>query len=191
MELKKLSFEEVADIYDSRMKADFPDDERRPLRHIGKMWENGEYEGYGLFSRDGLLAYALLICEAYRGRTCYLVDYIAVDEKRRGSGIGTVLLRKLADALPDAGCIFGEVENPDYAKTPEEKADMERRIRFYTRNGIHDTGVSEWLYHVEYRLMELPVAGIHTKEEMIRIADHVYRKMAPPHLVDKWVRFHE
>ena len=113
-----------------------------------------------------------------------------MDKGRRGSGIGTCLLRELAEVLKGAGCVFVEVENPDYAGTLEKKEEMERRLLFYQRNGFRDTGAGEWLYYVEYTLLELPLSGAHTRDEIFEIAEYFYRKMLPAHLVDRYLRIH-
>ena len=190
MELRELSLQEMKDIYEERMREDFPDNERRPFSSIRSLYGKKEYEGLGLFDQEALAAYAFLIREAYQGRISYLIDYIAVDRQRRGRGIGTVLMKELSRRLSHAGCVIVEVENPDYADTPEEKEERERRIRFYERCGMRDTGASEWLYYVEYRLLELPTGRLHTKEEIYDAADYFYRRMLPPHLVDKYLHLH-
>ena len=190
MEMKKLSLDQMREIYDLRMTEDFPDNERRPFSGIVSLFGRGEYEGWGLYEEEALLAYAFLVREIWQGKPCYLVDYIAVDRERRGSGIGACLLKELKEVLAGAGCVFGEVENPDYAKTPEEKEEMERRIRFYLGNGFRDTGACEWLYHVEYMLLELPLSGDHTRDEIFDTAEFFYRKMLPAHLVDRYLRLH-
>lgn len=190
MEMKKLSLDQMREIYDLRMREDFPDNERRPFSGIVSLFERGEYEGWGLYEEEALLAYAFLVREIWRGKPCCLIDYFAVDKGRRGSGIGTCLLRELAAALKGADCVFVEVENPDYAGTLEEKEEMERRLRFYRRNGFRDTGAGEWLYYVEYTLLELPLSGTHTREEIFDIAEYFYRKMLPAHLVDRYLRLH-
>ncbi|MBQ1922882.1 MAG: GNAT family N-acetyltransferase [Lachnospiraceae bacterium] len=190
MEMRKLPLDEMREIYDLRMREDFPDNERRPFSGIAVLYEKGEYEGWGLCEGKDLLAYAFLVKEIWQGKPCCLVDYIAVDRDRRGEGIGTCLLKELKKALAGADCVIGEVENPDYARTPEEKAEMERRLRFYLRNGLRDTGACEWLYHVEYRLLELPLSGEHTRDEIFDIAEYFYRRMLPDHLVDRYLRIH-
>ena len=190
MEIRKLSLEQMREIYDLKMTEDFPDNERRPFSGIAALFKKGEYEGWGLYEEEALLAYAFLVREIWRDKPCCLMDYIAVGRERRGSGIGTCLLRELAGALKGAGCVFTEVENPDYAKSPEEKEEMERRLRFYLGNGFRDTGAGEWLYHVEYRLLELPLSWAHTREEILDAAEYFYRRMLPAHLVDRYLILH-
>lgn len=201
MKLRELTLDQIGVLYKTRLEKDFPPLERRPLSYIRKMYEKGEYEGLALVDEGGtdkaesfdvvnVLAYIFLIREEPFGKPMYLVDYIAVDREKRGLGLGTILLKKLSEYLAGAECVFGEVENPDYAESPEEKEEMERRIRFYLRSGIRDTGASVLLYHVEYRFLEATAGRQHTREEILDIAEYFYRRMLPPHLFDRWVLLH-
>ena len=112
MEMKKLSLDQMREIYDLRMREDFPDNERRPFSGIAALFERGEYEGWGLYEEEALLAYAFLVREIWQEKACCLIDYIAVDRDRRGEGIGTCLLKELKKALAGADCVIGELELP-------------------------------------------------------------------------------
>ncbi len=160
--IKKLTKEDLASIY-PYMEQDFPDNERKPLRMIEESFDSGFMNGYGLYSEkdDSLLSYALFVCIG----DVYLFDYLAVLEEYRDQGIGSIFLKMLRKELMHLECVIGEVENPDYCTDPAEKAVMERRLEFYRRNGVRDTGASGCVYGVEYRFVELSDVGEHTAEE--------------------------
>ena len=58
--------------------------------------------------------------------------------------------------LADADAVLLEVDEPDAAVTPEELDTRNRRLAFYLRNGLHDSGVRADVYGVTYRLLTLP-----------------------------------
>lgn len=71
------------------------------------------------------------------GRVGYAI-YLAVDEKRRGSGIGSLFFREIADRMraeqPPLRAMLFEVEDPDHCAS-EGRRFAERRIEFYRRHG--------------------------------------------------------
>lgn len=162
--IRKLMKEDLREIY-LHMEQDFPANERKPLRLIEESFDTGFMEGYGFFRTEQetsvLLAYALFVSI----RDVLLFDYYAVIPECREKGVGSYFLNELKEKLADKECVIGEVENPDYCEDPDERRVMERRIDFYLRNGLRDTGASGKVYGVEYRFLEMELGGTHSKEE--------------------------
>ncbi|WP_130838415.1 GNAT family N-acetyltransferase [Lachnoclostridium sp. Marseille-P6806] len=183
--------EEVREVYRRCMTADFPDNERKPLGRIETALREGRYLCYGCFWKDELCGYAFFAYLPGKQGREYLLDYLAVLKNKRGKGVGSNFLRALERSLPDAACVIGEVENPDYAGSKAERERRERRIRFYRRSGIEDTGVTVRLFGVEYRVLEQPVRARHEAAEIREIYDRLYRSILPAELYSSKVLIHQ
>ncbi len=182
----ELTTEDVKRIY-PRMMQDFPDNERKSLKMMLDMFAAGTMCGFGWFDgeggketaqreasqREAPAAYAFFVV---LGRNC-LFDYLAVASDRRGEGVGSAFFEALRSKWRERGisCVVGEVENPDYAQDEAERAVRERRIAFYRRLGVVDTGVTGCVYGAEYRFLEVPVGVPHTAEEIREIMRSFYR----------------
>ena len=75
---------------------------------------------------------------------CAFVRYFAVDESRRGRGLGGRLMRGLVEALEERGsrAVLLDVEDPD--ADPEHREEGLRRIAFYERQGLVLLPVAEY-----------------------------------------------
>ena len=121
---------------------------------------------------DELLAYAFFVHLPENGEEHYLLDYYAVEKGRRGTGIGSLFLKMLSsDQLKDADCVLLEVEDPECAE--EERETRERRLRFYLRNGMMDTGVKAAVFGADFMILRMPVGK--TDEDFREIYQNVYR----------------
>ena len=192
MVVRELQIDEVREVYRKYLTEDFPPDELRPLYMIEEAMQEKRYTCFGCFDEDGaFVGYAFFASrETDRGKD-YLFDYLAVVREKRDKGIGTAFFGGLYEALKDAASVVGEVENPDYAESEEERAYREWRIKFYLRNGLLDTGVTVLLYGVEYRVMEMPVNGAHTAEEVREIYSGLYQSILPPKMFEEIFLLHE
>lgn len=107
----------------------FPASERKPFSMIVSMHRRGKTDVWCFF-RDGRFAgFAATI----NGDGLILIDYLAVEERLRGQGIGTQALEALCAAYPGCG-LFVEIESPY-----EQSADRAARVRrkaFYGRCGF-------------------------------------------------------
>ena len=65
-----------------------------------------------------------------------------------------------------AKSIIGEVENPEFAKSEEDRRIQTRRFEFYMRNGFRDTGVRAACFGVPYIIIEMGQGPAHTAEEI-------------------------
>lgn len=174
MDIQELDRTRIEEIYETHMKNDFPADELKPLSAIFRMLEQGIYKSYGLYEGDTLQAYAYFVIPG--GGNFKMIDYYAVCEGGRGTGIGSSFIRELAGLEGEHGIIV-EVEEPDTAENYEERLLRERRIQFYYRNGFRDTLIGSRLFGVTYRVLILekgmPLSRQDVKDGMLNI----YRKM--------------
>jgi hypothetical protein len=168
-------FSVIEALYRNRLKRDFARNERKPLAAIRRMWDGDAYDCYGLFSAEALLGYAFFV---RIGRN-YLFDYLAIEAGRRDEGLGSVFLRQLAACLTEADCVVGEVEDPDKAETPEERALRERRLAFYVRAGYRRTALASRVFGADYRILEVPVGRDHSAEELLAVYAGLYQSILP------------
>ncbi len=156
---KTLNSTQIEYIYNTFMVNDFPPDELKPLNLLLKMVENGLCTYYALFSGEEVLSYfGLCVKDGYA-----LVDYLAVNPKYRGAGIGTKTLTYLKQAAKD-NIILVECEDTAAASTPAELNTRIRRIAFYERAGFKLRGVKSKLFGVDYLLLTYPEKANNPKE---------------------------
>ena len=177
MEIIRLSRQQIDDIYNERLKEDFPMKERRPLRMIHKALDKSEYECFGLGDQGEICGYAFFV----KHNQDYLFDYLAIDKTRRDGGLGTIFLKLLKEELSDARSVVGEVEDPDTADTEDERAYRMKRLSFYLKNACRDTGVKADAFGVRYRIIEiiLSEADEHDEDMIREIYANHYRTMLP------------
>lgn len=168
-------FAQIAQLYRDRMKKDFARNERKPLSAIRRAWKQGVYDCYGLMDGNEMLGYAFFVRQGEN----LLFDYLAIAEQHRSEGLGSIFLQQLADCLQTAGCVVGEVEDPDKAKDEEARRLRERRMQFYLRNGYRKTDVTSSVFGVDYRILEVPTGTTHTAEEIQTIYTELYRSILP------------
>lgn len=180
MEIRELSLQEMEKLYGERMEADFPPEELRPFSSIRELTGEGKYKSFGCFE-EGLGAYGTFAF--LPGRSGVLLDYFAVDARRRGQGIGTRGLRMLGEAARGlgAGFLLIEVESLESAETPAQTEERTRRIRFYNGFGCRETAVYSWLFGVEYQILVLPLGDrMPGADEVQESLEQVYRVIVPP-----------
>ena len=185
--IRPLTLDEVREVYRRFMVKDFPEDERKPLRMIEQALAQDRYLCLGLFDGEEILGYAFFAYTESGGSRDCLFDYLAIREDMRNQGVGTQLLSGLAASLPKANSLILEVENPQMAKSEAERAQRQRRMDFYLRNGLRETGITSQVYGVEYSLLEAPVPRWHTPEEVRGICRRLYRSILPRNLYEKHV----
>jgi len=124
----------------------FPANERKPFSIIRAMQKKGKTDVWYL-EKDGAFAgFAATI----NGTEQILLDYLAVDEKRRGQGIGTEMLNLLRKQYAGKGA-FLEIERP-CADAPNAEERIGRK-RFYLSCGMRDLHVSARVFGVEMELL--------------------------------------
>ena len=134
-----------AQIYKLYQKA-FPASEKKPFSMILKMYRKGVTDVWR-FTREGKFA-GLVI--TINGNDHVLIDYLAVDQAQRGTGIGSRILPAMKEHYRDKG-VFLEIES-----VYEECDNREERLRrkhFYEKCGLTSMEVFVWLFGVKMELM--------------------------------------
>lgn len=157
----------------SKMKDDFPANERAPFRFIRKNIEKKIFEGFLLTDGHKDLAYSINISST--DGDYQLINYLAVLSGCRGQGIGTALLWELKKLYSGKKAIIVEVEPPD--------DDMKKsRVRFYERAGF------VMLENVEYTLFGVKMcvmfwsdhlSAADMRESIADIIQNIYRRTVP------------
>lgn len=199
--IKRLTKQQMETVYNSHMRKDFPDNERKPLAMILEGMDKGTYECLGLFNSTPdleneptvddwekyLLGYAIFVSQDKD----YLFDYLAVTDGNRQNGAGTVFLEKLAEYYGEAHSVIGEVEDPDCSENEQERILQTRRYDFYMRNGYVDTGVRVILFGVHYRVIELKLNETHTESRIKELYKKHYKAMLTKEKYDSMVTIKE
>ena len=142
---KPRGFFQWAQIYKLYQKA-FPASEKKPFSMILKMHRKGVTDVWR-FTREGKFA-GLVI--TINGSEHILIDYLAVDQAQRGTGIGSRILPAMKEHYRDKG-VFLEIES-----VYEECDNREERLRrkhFYEKCGLTSMEVFVWLFGVKMELM--------------------------------------
>ena len=187
-EIIHLTLEQVRRVYTEQMVPAFPEDELKPLKMIEQALARGEYLCLGAADGDDVLAIAFFVKIVREGRTLMLFDYFAVREDLRDQGLGGRFLRELiAGPITAADVALLEVDEPDAAESPQALDTRSRRLAFYLRNGLHDTGAHAHVYGVTYRILSLPTGNVLAPDEVRRTYAMLYHAILPDHLYHRWV----
>lgn len=188
MNLKKLTDRELLDVYTTYSPLYFPSEELKPLQTVEWLLSKEIYHAYGFYDKDQLLAYACLI--QAKGQSVVLLDYYAVLEQYRSSGIGGIFLQKLAERLSDKEGLYIESEDPAFAHDSADCELRKRRIAFYERNGALRTGLLSQLFGVDYTILFLPChSGTAWKTDWhFDRLNQIYLEMFPPKYYQRKVR---
>ena len=156
MFVKNLDLTTVKEIYYSHMQEAFPQSELRPYKNIESLTVHGNYECYGLYENNDLLAYAFFA--KTENRKYYLLDYYAVLSSLRGKGIGSSFFSLLREKMSHTDGFFIEVESIESTEDVSEQSLRRRRIAFYEKNGSVMTDVKCLLYGVDFSIMVQPIS---------------------------------
>lgn len=151
---RKLTAQELTDVYLQEMRRDFPAGELKPLSMILTSEAEGLAHTWGVFDGQKLAAYLLMVQP--QGVAVSQLDYFAVVPEYRAKGIGAQLLAQLPQQEAAADAILIEAEMPDKA---EDAVMAKRRLGFYARCGARDTGYYEHLFDAWFRILVLPCPG--------------------------------
>ncbi len=176
MILKPLDRPQWQQLYQTAMVRDFPASELKSVSMLERLEDKGWYTFLGFYAEEEperLCAYALLV---QTNPGAVLLDYFAVEPSLRGGGIGGKILDLLKQwAGQKAPLFLAEVEDPDFAQSPEDRSIRNRRIGFYRRNGFVLTGVCAQVLQDHYRII---AAGKNHGETAYREMARLYFDMA-------------
>lgn len=147
---RALSAPEIEKIYNNYMVNDFHSNELKPLALMLDYKDRGFYNCYGLFDNDKLLAYGLL----FFNNEYALLDYYAVLEGKRNSGIGSKFITFFKEMVNnnEIKSLIAEVENPEYAVDDNDLVNRKRRINFYSKNNLKMTDIKVLLFGSNYNI---------------------------------------
>ena len=127
-------------------KKAFPKNERKPFSIIRFMQKKGKTDVWYLENDGTFVGFTTTI----NGSDLILLDYLAVDEKNRGKGIGTEMLKLLRKQYKGKG-VFLEIEQL-CADAPNAEERI-RRKRFYISCGMRELNVYAHVFGVEMELL--------------------------------------
>ena len=148
MEIKLKKPESIADwlhLYRLYMSA-FPKEERKPFALICRMYKKGTTDIWCLMQEGKFAGLGITI----NGPELILLDYFAIEKKKRQQGVGSAALPVLMDYYGDKG-FFLEIES-----TLEEADNKEQRLRrkaFYLSCGLRELGATACLFGVNMELL--------------------------------------
>lgn len=183
MELRELSAEQLTEIYNQYMVIDFPQDELKPLNRILYMMETGLSCAYGIYEQGSLRGYAVFIVP--EGLRYGLLDYLAVLEKYRGTGVGHMFFDLIGDTLATRylalrGFLI-ESEAVECAADAQEHQIREKRISFYLQNKCLQTTLGSRLFGVVYSILVYDFDRRADAAVTLEDLDSVYTAMFPKH----------
>ena len=185
IEMRLLTRDEVGQVYHEHLVKDFPADEVKPLWAIYRMMEEGGYDPFGLYVDGVMKGYALFT----RQESALLIDYYAIIAEYRGQGYGSLFLKAMREHYKTLPGILFEVERPEMATSEEDRHVRERRIHFYRKNGLVDTGIRVTVFDVAFRMLYLPCCGVTDVEMVKQDLERVYRFMLPGHYYEEKVQW--
>lgn len=124
----------------------FPKAERKPVFVILERWRKGKMDIWCLRRGDRFSGLAITI----NGEDLTLIDYLAVAEDCRGTGIGSAALGALREKYTGKA-LFLEIESV-YEDVPN-LAQRQRRKAFYLRCGLTPMQVMVTLFGVKMELL--------------------------------------
>ena len=80
-----------------------------------------------------------------------------------------------------------EVDDPACADSDEEKAVRKRRLTFYLKNGLRDTGARSRAFGVSFLILECPAGEPHNREEAGEIYARIYRAILPQRMYTRMI----
>lgn len=175
--IRAADYRETVEIYKKYMRKDFPINERRPLYMVKRLHKSGAYTCLVLEEGGQLLAYAFLLGQPSGGAV--LLDYFAVAESQRGTGIGSRFLGEISSFLAADGIII-ECETPADACKDADRLVRERRIAFYIKNGAEMTDIKWRLFGVKYNILWLPIQCAAEKVELREALVEIYKSTLTP-----------
>ncbi|MCI8455055.1 MAG: GNAT family N-acetyltransferase [Lachnospiraceae bacterium] len=124
----------------------FPQNERKPYELMVKKQEEGFVDIFSLEEDNAFVGLAILVKKG----DLVLLDYFAIDDKKRGGGYGSRALASIFSYYKGKRLIL-EIEST--LKESENHKERIRRKAFYLRNGLTELSCSVLLFGVEMELL--------------------------------------
>lgn len=188
IECRRLEPAAARTLYQEALPDDFPPAELRPFPWIEALLASGEYRIHQFLHQGQPVAYALL-CHA-PDQPVWLVDYLAVYAPYRGQGIGSALLESLRLAFAGEDALLFEIDDPAFAEDEAELLKRNRRIAFYQRGGVTDSGVRTCVQGCEFQIFSLPCRCTLSAEALADALDAIYHRLFPASFYKAEVCFH-
>jgi len=127
-------------------QAAFPAGEKKPFTMIYTMMKKGKTDVWYCEEYEKFAGLVITI----NGPHQILIDYLAVDKKRRGNGLGSKMLQKIREQYAGKG-VFLEIELVD--EQADNYEERKRRKQFYLSNGMTPMHVFVELFGIEMELL--------------------------------------
>lgn len=124
----------------------FPPAERKPFGVIMKMYRGGRADVWRILCGGKFAGFATTV----NGDDLILLDYLAIEKRRRGQGVGSAVMAQLQKIYAGKG-FFVEIEST-YEDAPN-RAEREKRKRFYQAAGMAELGVEAQVFSVRMELL--------------------------------------
>lgn len=163
-------------VYTEYMTEAFPASELKPLAHIESLIAENHYLPYGFYEGEELIGYAYFV--RTENTEAVLLDYFAVLAEKRSHGYGSRFLARIREELGQSyRLLLLETENPMYAKDEADKSMRERRMAFYLRNGMRQTGIWARIVLDRYVIMACEMGAAMMKDEITAELAEIYAAM--------------
>ena len=184
LRLELLDEEQRRTVYIEHMKEDFPPAELKSLEEIEQGITKGCYRILGLMDQNEVIGYVCLVEE----KDACPIDYLAVIPERRNSGAGSEMLRLLEKRLQDREYVIVEVERPSLGENEDEVILRRRRMGFYFRSGILDTGIDVRCFGEGFRILEARRNETHRRSDIIQRYRDLYQCTLPVTLYGDYIQ---
>ena len=152
---------ELKELYESS----FPIEERMPYEKFFLPFDSIELDFRAYYDGDTFIGFFI----AYRMKKYSYAAFLAVTEKLRGRGYGLKIVLDILEKSKTDIPLLGEVESPEQKDAPNLEI-RKRRLAFYLRNGVVDTGIHLTHNGVEYIIVTTTKEPI-PQEDLDEIVD--------------------
>ena len=167
MIFREMTPEQGEAFYETHLRRDFPASELKSWAVMRQAYSRGKYDLLAAYEGDRLVGYSW---QYVPRQGAILVDYLAIVPELRGRGYGTALLQALeAYYRPADRRLILESEYPGEAP---DTALAQRRLDFYYRAGLVDSGVQTRLFGVRFCILTFG-----EMENPRRAIEEIYRDM--------------
>lgn len=136
----------------------FPEEEKKPVGMLEELARRGMLEILAVVDDEGaerFVGLAINMTEPSRKapegeKETALLDYFAISPDVRGGGYGSKALKLLLERFSGKTYIF-EVEMRD--ETAPNAAERQRRVAFYLRGGLKETGLFVHAYDTDFEIL--------------------------------------